>query len=347
MQADVDRAAHRDVAGAPDQPSFVGRQGVPALQGLQGAHEAELAASRFEPLPSTAKIHERGLVQARLCHGELSPGRVQPGSGVLGPQASSQSIQALAAGVHPDPQRTLQATAGVVEALGGEAYPHMDFYLDPVLGALTNVIIVRDLDPGTKYQVQLQRVEDDGSRSGTEILDLSTQELPADRLVIFDEAETPGYSIPSDFILATRFPFRGDQHYEFQDPACADRCFENLRRQNLQMVLPEMSEADAERAYFEFSVALEQATPSYYSQARLWWNNSEGRSEKDLAVFERFTIPALGRYVTYQIPLRAMQQEEGVFTGLGAIQAGLFEFTVGGDWDATALVSIDEVSIRW
>lgn len=204
---------------------------------------------------------------------------------------------------------------------------------------------ISSLDPDTAYLVQLLAFDDEGRSTVSSVLQARTAAAPTDGLVLFSEDDTAGYSIPSELQLAAGNAFSGSQYYEFVSD-CSPGCFENLRRQAIDVPLASMSAEDFEGAYYEFALASSNGEHSYWSQARLSFEQADGSSR--LFVYAPFVHRADDDYSVYQIPLSAFSADElSVPLRYDAASRAVHEFTVGGIWAQDQTVRIDELRIRW
>jgi hypothetical protein len=228
-------------------------------------------------------------------------------------------------------------TAADNPELGVARFPGESYFVE-----FTNV---RDLEEGTNYLLQLLVEDWSGARSATEVLNARTAGATSNELVIVADEPTPGYSIPPSFVFSTRNPFVGTGHYEYRSVCGDTRCFEQLRRQNLGLPTSELSFVDPWSIHYEFAVAVEEAaSSSFFSQVRLWFGQDGATG--DLLVYYPFSIAADGQYRVYQFPIGALLDTEEEPAAVD-LSAGLYEFTVAGEWADGSLVSVDQVRLRW
>lgn len=211
---------------------------------------------------------------------------------------------------------------------------------DPVQATMTD-----GHEPSTEYFGQLTAVDTASRRSVTNIAGGRTTDPPGDSIVIFADDATPGYSIPSSFVLSTREPYAGTHHYDYQQ-SCNDgepTCFEILRRQGLNISLNSISQGQfSTTAYLEFALASGGPEPSYWSQMRIM-TGTNGSS--DTFGLWGWTIRSDGEYRVYQVPLRVLDGDGPM--PYAALADGLWEFGVGGSWADGSYTMLDEIRLYW
>lgn len=220
--------------------------------------------------------------------------------------------------------------------------PGLAHFRGPRVGHQLVATSVDELVPATDYVAQLIVRDQQGEQLASSLLNVRTSDASSEEIVIFAEEDTAGYSIPSELIFATGRAFTGSQYYEYVS-VCENGCFENLRRQDVDVSLESMTEEDFGRAYYEFALASSGSDHSYWSQARLSFRQSD--VSNILSVYSPFVLEAGDSYSLYQIPLRAFGGDDALTYEIAKL--GIFEFTVGGSWPLGETVRLDDVRIRW
>ena len=210
--------------------------------------------------------------------------------------------------------------------------------------------IVNDLLPDTVYQARLVAIDSIGRRSVSNVASVRTQD-PAvlGMATIYSEVLDVGHPLPAEFMQSDTDSFAGSSCYRWQQQDGCGACWENLRMAGIDVDLSAVTPgAFANSAYLEFSVALQAETSSYWSEVRLWLKDDQ--AQQVLATFAPITYPAVGDgvvYRTYQLPLRAFDDEGTALTGDHILTLPLHEVGIGGSWDDGAVVRVDEVRIFW
>ncbi len=233
-----------------------------------------------------------------------------------------------------------------VQRFDSSSNPGLGYFRSPTVGHQITSTSIGQLAPQTTYVVQLIVRDRNGGELSSALVSAQTAPPPSGQVVLFSEDDTAGYSIPSDLTYASGPAYAGSQYYEFLSPCEGNACFENLRRQAIDVSLASMTEEDFGRAYYEFALASSGAEHSYWSQARLMFQQADG--SRELFVYAPFVLKAGDNYHLYQIPLQAFGQE-GLSVPLTYESAKLavYEFTVGGSWPLGETVRLDELRIRW
>lgn len=213
----------------------------------------------------------------------------------------------------------------------------------PVLATTTD-----GLEPSTLYFGQLSAIDVSGKVSITNVASQRTADPPLSSIEIFEDADTMGYSIPSELSLSTDHPYRGTHDYLLVShcESGVAACFTYLRRQELNISLGAIPQGSfTTGAYLELAVAYAGPVPSYFSAVRLWFGES-GLMRR--YYFNAWTARADGQWRLIQVPLRALRDAEDQGTlEYSELSRGLFEFAVGGLWSEGATVRIDAIRIYY
>jgi hypothetical protein len=240
----------------------------------------------------------------------------------------------------------VSTVSGSARTYGPAENPELGRYFLPRTGGESPVVATTSdgLQASTLYVARLIATDVSGRVSITNFASQRTADPPLGSVLLFEDQNTAGYSIPSEMSLSTDRPHSGTHDYELVQSCTEAACFTYLRRQGLSIDLSPIPEGSfLTGAYLELSVAYGGDVPSYYSAARLWFG--DGALMK-LYYYNGFTIAQDDRWHTIQVPLRALVAQDEVtplvFTELGG---GLFEFAVGGYWQNGAQVRIDSLRV--
>ncbi len=226
-----------------------------------------------------------------------------------------------------------------------EQNPGLAHYTSPEVGHVLDATFLDGLEPDTDYEVQLRAADEAGGQVVTAPIQARTSPAPTGQVLLFADEDTPGYSIPSAFALSAGEGYAGTHKYEFVS-ACEPSCYENLRRQGLGLDTSSLTPENFESAYYEFAVSTAGSDHSYWSQARLSFEQVDG--SRVLFIQAPFVISASGNYRLYQIPLSSFESEvQGERLTYDGARFAVHEFTVGGWWPLGATVHVDELRIRW
>ena len=126
------------------------------------------------------------------------------------------------------------------------------------------------------------------------------------------------------------------------DPAPA--CWENIRIEGLNYEL-DLSPGRFQGGFLELWVDISGSEHGYWGQIGLSTGSEDGVGQQFFSR-GRLTLISGGGYHRYQLPLRSLN---GGGRPLAAedLDRGLRSFRVGTEWDAGAVVRIDDVAIRW
>lgn len=206
--------------------------------------------------------------------------------------------------------------------------------------------MTRGLEPATEYFARIEAIDAVGLRSVSDVTSGSTMATATNEVVLFSELESSGYFIPVDMVRSDVAPYQGNWHWEWTAICgAAERCFQILRRQDIEISLDALNAVDLDTAFYEFAISSDSSLPSYWSEARLW-AGVEGDHTEHPHTYGGFTIPFDGSYQLFQIPLRSMI-EAGASLSSEDLARGLFEFGVGCSWSDSRWGRLDELRIRW
>ena len=209
---------------------------------------------------------------------------------------------------------------------------------EPVLATMTD-----GHTPATQYFAQLLVDDSGGGQSASPLASTSTAAQGNAEIVIFSEADTKGYSIPDTFVFTTGpGAYQGTHYYRYQAKCGAADCWENLRRQEVQVSTAALPAGAFAQAFCELAIACDGSS-SIWSD--MWMRF--GDVSKTLWHFDAYTIRCDGNYRLYQIPLHVFQSGGSTLQAAEAA-SGLYELMVaGGQWKNGAVVRADEVRFRW
>ncbi len=211
---------------------------------------------------------------------------------------------------------------------------------DPVVASTTDGQLA-DSD----VYAQLWAFDVRGGYSTSAVAQARTTPDASTEVVLFGDADTAGYSIPDTFVRSRQSPFAGTYCYRYQ-AACVSpsTCYENLRRQAIDVSIASMPAAAFPHAFLEYAIAIDAGDPSWWSDARLAWNVPAYASYHVLPL----TYRADGMYRVYQVPLSALVSESDVpLDHATATGSPVYEFWFGGSWASDHAVRVDQVRIRW
>ncbi|MBT8491718.1 MAG: fibronectin type III domain-containing protein [Deltaproteobacteria bacterium] len=233
-----------------------------------------------------------------------------------------------------------------IRTFDGSSNPELDYWELPETGGVDLVLEVTaaGLSPSTAYRFQVRALDNGGTWSHSEAGTFTTPAMPANEIVLFDDNETNGYSIPATMVRDSSAPNSGTHHWEyvFQCPAGAAKCFENLRRQGIGTDLSVIGPGAWDSAFLEMYVSTGGAETSWWSQFRLMLADGGG-----LFMFDAVTIPGSGSaYLKLQVPLTALT-DGGLSMTYDDGLSGLHEWGVGASWLSNVPVRIDDVRIRY
>ncbi len=216
--------------------------------------------------------------------------------------------------------------------------------------------IVRDLQPNTSYNAFVVAFDKQGRQSMSGTATIATLPEATGRIVIFEEQDTRGYSIPATFELSNANAYSGTWHYRYISTCNgATSCYEVLRRQGTRLSLGALPKEAFDTAFFEFALSSSPATPS-----TSYWNNLRVKF-KNTTPFYDFTgwsFAENSKYQVIQIPLRWMftrlrnfapknAQEDSTALTDEVLLNELNEIGVGGRWADGAIIDWDDISLRW
>jgi hypothetical protein len=205
------------------------------------------------------------------------------------------------------------------------------------------------LEPDTVYYAQLLARDTSGAESLSNVALARTNPPPSYEIVLLAEGDSPGYSVPSTYVVDTVAPYAGAEHFSYVHTCPEPDCWENLQRQGLAFDLSQIREGDFETtAFLEFATSLQDSIPSWYGGAQLWFGDAD-----DLTVYAGWQLAPNGEYRLIQAPLAAFVYpggqgvEDDVSLEYPALAAGVTAFVVGGHWSDGATVRVDEARLRW
>lgn len=242
-------------------------------------------------------------------------------------------------------QADVESQSGSAVVLTSTTHAELGWFELPIAGrdpVISTIVI--DLEESTTYHAQLRAFDLNGTPSVSNVAQATTVPQPGRELVLFSDAETLGYSIPAEMTRSSQAPFAGTHHYTWQADCAAEReCFENLRRQSIDLSFSAFDLTSFGSAYYEFAVASDSQVPSHWSHARLFFGDDAAHS---LYIYSGWVMTPDEGYQVYQIPLRVFHDDDVLLDG-AMVQNGIWEFTVGGVFSHGATVRIDEVRIRY
>ena len=236
---------------------------------------------------------------------------------------------------------------GSARVIDASENPELGVFTLPFTGGADPSVVTISFEhtASTRYFAQLVAYDAGGRASPTPIAEGTTTAEPTREVVIFSEAATAGYSIPTELTRTSANPFQGSFAYDYVrvcDPPAA-ACYENLRRQGIAVDASAVDAARFDEAYLEWAVRVDSDNlHSYYSAVRVMLG-AAGASQ--LFQFEHITIRAGRTYRVYEFPLRRLGSTP--MTAADLAGRPLFEFGFGGSWPSGAVVSFDEVRIRY
>lgn len=241
--------------------------------------------------------------------------------------------------------------AATATVFTGECNPELGVFILPrtfqatVVEATTTDL----LDPDTTYYAQLVVRDTAGGESLSNVALGRTNSPPNYEIVLLAEGDSPGYSVPSTYVVDNTSPYAGAEHFSYVHSCEMPTCTENLQRQGLMIDLTEIRKGDFETtAYLEFATAIDDSIPSWWGGAYLFYGSVD-----DVVTYQGWQVAADGEYRLLQAPLNAFVYpggagpEDDVLVAYEALAAGVTGFMIGGHWSDGATVRIDEVRLRW
>lgn len=203
--------------------------------------------------------------------------------------------------------------------------------------------ISRGLDPETPYWGRLEVTDDTGCVWSSPTLTTITQLYPPATnapLVVFADAFV-GWHQPESLVeeQVPETSFAGTAHLAWTAPS--DVSSGDNMQLGLSLPLAELGPAVQDTAYIEAHVALDSQNHSYWSRVAL----SRGEGEDLHSLFEPFAVRADGQYQVVEIPLRALNPNDGVPLSSSDTLA---KFMFGcSPFEPSTSLRMDEVRIRW
>jgi hypothetical protein len=218
---------------------------------------------------------------------------------------------------------------------------------------LVDATITDGLDPDTTYLATLAGIDSAGNRSTSNQAELATGIVLANQVALFTDARPPGYPVPGSLTVAPGCGVSQSACILFDptaDTACVPQactagmcCFENLRWQQLGADTSKISPGSFDQnAYFEFEIASTGKEISYWSEIRLWVNPGNDPATQ-LYYYHPWTYRPDPTFRRVQVPLRVFASNTNLTSNV--LAAGLYGFSVGGDWDAAGKVYLDNIAV--
>jgi hypothetical protein len=210
---------------------------------------------------------------------------------------------------------------------------------DPVQATITD-----GHAPDEPVFARLVAIDTAGRRHESNVASIHTAPPAVAEIVVFDDELPSGAPMPDRIALSSAHPFAGPHHLQFESRCTAPECFANLRWQGLDVALDRLTPGDWKTtAYLELAVAIDGDATSWWSQLRIWCDET---SLDHVGHFNSFALRSDGEYRVLQVPLRAFAFSPALDPA-DQIRHGLFEVGVGGWWPPGAIVRIDEIRVRW
>lgn len=239
--------------------------------------------------------------------------------------------------------------AGGVQVFTDKQNPELGRYYLPRTGGQDTVVFTMSdgHQPATTYYGQLTAIDTGGKTTVTNIAAAKTADPPTSSIDVFTDNPTKGYSIPAGVVWLTTPPnHSGAGHYQF-DVGCdagTQTCFDNLRRQDLQIGLGGISQGSfLTTAFVEVWVATDGMFTPYWCDL---WLSLDGCGADCLYHYSAWTMRNDGKYRVLQVPLRALMGTNGAMT-FDKLALGLFEVSVGGEWSDGGHVYLADFRIRY
>ncbi len=225
--------------------------------------------------------------------------------------------------------------------------PELAHYLLPKTGGADPVVSTTTVghDPDTVVYARLRARDTAGGVSYTNVAQARTTVPPSREIVLIADADTPGYSIPAEFVLSNDRPYAGPSCYRWQANCGGEpECWENLRRQEMSLDLSQISTGNyLTTAHLELALAVEGTATTWWCDVYLWY---DGSSTEKIASYNAWTAKVDGEYHLLQVPLRVLAMGDTPAPP-SELAFGLFGFNVGCLWSDGAVVRVDEMRIRW
>jgi hypothetical protein len=219
------------------------------------------------------------------------------------------------------------------------------FHRPDTPGDLVLSATVGGLVPGASYDVVVYAVDHLGAVTGARAGLAAMRDAPTREVVLWDEPPDGGYSVPSTLEVIHGFGVGGGHCLRFVStcPEGEARCLENLRRQGIA-VDASAAASPFDRAYLELSVAYAGDRPSYASTVGLSFRPSSGA---DVFQIGEVVIPVTREYTSLEVPLRALRNSTRALVPGDVMMSPVYEWSLGGCFQAGAEVRVDRVRIRW
>jgi hypothetical protein len=244
----------------------------------------------------------------------------------------------------------LESLGGSARVFDGSHNPELAHYQLQRAAGMRKVVktMTDEHTPGTVYFARLIAEDTSGRESSTDVAQKKTQDPSlVTPIEIFTDAPVPELLPDNGLWLHTPACGNGGGAcYEFRQTSDCDECYENLRLRGLDFMLDVINSGPlSTSAYVEYSVEVEAAAPSYWSETRLRLGNDGGEPHELREITYRTTSQQPG-YRTYQLPMR-MYDKDGVLMMHSDLAGRLVEWGIGGDWVRGAIVRVDDVRIMW
>jgi hypothetical protein len=235
-----------------------------------------------------------------------------------------------------------ELAAGAGTVLGPAEVPDLAFFDRPDAAERVEGFTLTGLSPGTMLAIRLRAVNRVGAPSVSAAVTATTSPAPMDALVLYEGPGDGGYSIPAELVETADGGLESGACLRFT-PACADRCFENLRRQGIGV--PLSSSIDLARAFLEISVSYPASRPAFWANVRLWL---DGGAPDRLFQTGSLVVPttAPGAFVTMEVPLTSLRNASRAIEA-SDLATSVHEWTLGASWESGVEVRVDRVRVRW
>jgi hypothetical protein len=244
-------------------------------------------------------------------------------------------------------QAAVETRTSGTRVLGPADRPELDHARLPDTGDMNPVerTLADELEPDTDVWAVLVAVDTAGGSRTTAPAMVHTPPAPTAEIVLYADDHPPGsYPIPGELVESTVGPYAGARTNRYDGVCPGGDCFENLRRQDLGIATGALPASAFDRAFVEVWVANGSATPSYWSDVRLYVGGC-GPLEQ-LYGFAPITLRNDDVYHPLQVALSALASPAGPLTH-ATFATGVCGWWVGGRWSLGDPVRIDEVRIRW
>lgn len=228
---------------------------------------------------------------------------------------------------------------------------------DPVLGTT-----ITGLDPDTTYRVRLVAEDNAGELSCAPTIGVRTNPAPSREVALTHESEDGANPRPTcvTFEDDPDGARTGDRYWQWiarcgagadgpvavcEDPDMPrPTCWENIRIENLSYEL-DLSPGQFQNAFLELWVDISGSDHGYWGQIGLSTPDGMGSGQRFFGR-GRLTFASGAGYRRYQIPLDELSSSTGPLDP-DTINLGLRSFRIGTEWDAGAIIRIDDAAIRW